>query len=281
MLDRLLIVNADDLGLSPGVTDGIIEGYKRGIVTSTTVLINAPDAQHAVHRVCTEFPSLGLGLHLNLSYGMPAAPPASVPTLVNETGMFSCSSYGDLAHNSAHFDPNQVLLEFKAQLALFVHQAGRLPDHLDSHHHVARIHTNIFAAMLKLAQDHNIPIRNYEATFTPEYIDNKPYINTADMIAIRQLREVYAKYLQVRTPSVYPLGFTFYDTNANKEHLIRILENLPLGISEVMCHPGYGIGLEEAYSDARERELMILTDPEIKATLEDLGIDLVSFSELL
>jgi predicted glycoside hydrolase/deacetylase ChbG (UPF0249 family) len=39
---RSLIVNADDFGLSEGVTDGIIQTMQRGIVTSTSLLANGP-----------------------------------------------------------------------------------------------------------------------------------------------------------------------------------------------------------------------------------------------
>src|ERR1051326_732608 len=67
---RRLVVNADDFGLSPGVTDGILEAHAAGVVSSVSVLVNAPGWEHAVAAL-RGATSLGVGLHLNLTAGDP------------------------------------------------------------------------------------------------------------------------------------------------------------------------------------------------------------------
>ena len=63
-------MNADDFGLSSGVNDGILEAHAAGVVSSVSVLVNAPGWEHAVAALRgTE--SLGVGLHLNLTAGEP------------------------------------------------------------------------------------------------------------------------------------------------------------------------------------------------------------------
>ena len=47
-MKQKLIVNADDFGLTPGVNYGIIEAFKYGILTSTTLMINQPFVEHAI-----------------------------------------------------------------------------------------------------------------------------------------------------------------------------------------------------------------------------------------
>ena len=102
---RQLIVNADDFGLSPGVTDGILEAHTQGIVTSTSLMVFAPGAERAA-RAATGHPDLSLGLHF--------VEPDPV----------------DLD------DPRQAASAFADQLERFRELTGGDPTHVDSHHHV-------------------------------------------------------------------------------------------------------------------------------------------------
>src|SRR5256885_8007022 len=70
---RCLVVNADDFGLSPGVTDGILEAHAAGVVSSVSVLVNAPGWEHAVAALRRAGSTLGAGLHLNLTTGEPVS----------------------------------------------------------------------------------------------------------------------------------------------------------------------------------------------------------------
>src|SRR2546427_11765992 len=85
---KRLIVNADDFGWSEGVNRGIVEAYRNGIVTSTTVLANG-EAFDGAAQLARQERRLGVGGHLNLSDGAPLLPRWEVPSLVNEQGQFS------------------------------------------------------------------------------------------------------------------------------------------------------------------------------------------------
>ncbi|HEU4738761.1 MAG TPA: ChbG/HpnK family deacetylase [Solirubrobacterales bacterium] len=63
MADRYLIVNADDLGLSPAVNKGIFVAHRDGIVTSTSLMVLRDQAPAAVE-VLAEHPDQAVGLHL-------------------------------------------------------------------------------------------------------------------------------------------------------------------------------------------------------------------------
>ena len=82
-----LIVNADDFGMAPAITDAIIDCHRRGIVTSTSLMANLPAAEHAAWRA-QEVPGLGVGIHLNLTQGPPLSPPERIPMLVGTDGEF-------------------------------------------------------------------------------------------------------------------------------------------------------------------------------------------------
>jgi predicted glycoside hydrolase/deacetylase ChbG (UPF0249 family) len=102
---RRLIVNADDFGLSEGVDDGIIEAHVRGVVTSTSLMVDRPAASHAAS-VARRHPALSVGLH------------------------FEEEESVDLD------DPAQAARAFAGQLKRFRALTGRDPTHVDSHHHV-------------------------------------------------------------------------------------------------------------------------------------------------
>ena len=74
---KRLIVNADDLGRSAGVDDGILRAHREGIVTSATLMTNAPSTQHAAS-LARATPTLAVGVHLVLTYARPLSNRACV-----------------------------------------------------------------------------------------------------------------------------------------------------------------------------------------------------------
>src|SRR5690242_9691793 len=69
-MDKRLVVNADDLGFSVGVTDGILRSHREGILTSATLMATMPDRERAVD-LSGQLPGLGVGVHLCLTQGKP------------------------------------------------------------------------------------------------------------------------------------------------------------------------------------------------------------------
>src|SRR4051812_48640866 len=69
-MNKRLVVNADDLGFSVGVTDGILRSHREGILTSATLMATMPDRERAVD-MAGQLPGLGVGVHLCLTQGVP------------------------------------------------------------------------------------------------------------------------------------------------------------------------------------------------------------------
>ena len=82
-----LIVTADDFNLSEGVSRGILEAHRHGIVTETSVMVNLADLRRAATMLAAA-PLLAVGLHLNLTRGGPVAPPSAVAELLGPDGQF-------------------------------------------------------------------------------------------------------------------------------------------------------------------------------------------------
>lgn len=120
MSARRLIVNADDLGLSPGVNRGIARGHEEGIVTSASLMVRGPAAQPAAAYAAAR-PQLSVGLHVDLAEWR------------WESGRW-LPAYQLVALD----DAVAVADEVDRQLERFVALIGGEPTHLDSHQHVHR-----------------------------------------------------------------------------------------------------------------------------------------------
>lgn len=283
---KKLIVNADDYGRSPGVNRGILHAHHNGIVTSTTVMINYPDAAPGLELALRDAPKLGIGLHLNLTSGKPVSAPEHVPSLVREDGHFHHITTWAQHYDS--FEPDHIQREVAAQVARFVELAGRPPDHLDAHHHATYLHPISLEAMLEIARGYGIPLReglvdspqDYALQFLTGLIPGM----TPEM-GTRMLAEGRTVIAAQPQPPFWPARFNrgFYDKTVTLGDLLVILTTLPdEGVTELMCHPGY---VDEAlgasiYNVQREREIEMLTHPATRECTQYEFIDLITFGDL-
>ena len=85
---KRLIINSDDYGRTPEISRGIREAHLRGVVTSTTCMMNIPTTAEDIAVALKETPSLGMGVHLVLTMGRPISAPEAVPSITDENGQF-------------------------------------------------------------------------------------------------------------------------------------------------------------------------------------------------
>ena len=123
-----LIVNADDFGLTDGVTFGILSAIERGIVTSTTMMVNMPGTQTAAE-IARKAPALAIGLHINISLGNPLTRCESL----TENGKFQKPS---VIGTDDRYREEELYSEMRAQYSRFLELTGRRPTHIDSHLYV-------------------------------------------------------------------------------------------------------------------------------------------------
>lgn len=248
---KRLIVNADDLGRTPGINRGILEAHRRGIVTSATLMVNYPAAEEAA-TIARDNPGLGIGLHVQLTGGPSALPPERLQSMVDALGRLPSKPEGLLGP-----DPAEVLAEARAQLARFQSILGRLPTHFDSHHHSHRT-AAVLEALVTLGRETGRPVRNA----SPE-------------MAARLRRE------GIKTTDRFVEDF--FDDDATLEGLLGILRRLQPGATELMCHPAVvddELRAGSGYAEPRTRELEVLTREEAKGAVREEGIELVHFGHL-
>lgn len=270
-----LIVNADDYARTPEVARGIRQAHRRGIVTSTTAMMNMPGAGQDLQLALGECPRLGLGVHLVLTSGRPLSGPARVPSLVDGDGDFY--KLEPFLARLASLRVDEVEMEWRAQVGRFRAVAGRLPDHLDSHHHSSYFTEDLFRLMLELAHEYGCPIRLAFAQGAAGMIGLPAQLAAGIAEFAPRLTAEY----RPRAPDAFYAGF--YDEQATHQELIEILDSLPQGSSELMCHPGYvdaALLAGSIYARQREAELEILTDPSLKDAIRARRIELISFRDL-
>jgi chitin disaccharide deacetylase len=248
---KRLIVNADDLGRTPGVNQGVADAHRHGLVTSATLMVNHRAAGEA-RQIARDCPRLGLGLHFALTGGVPTLPPERVPSLVDAAGRLPAKPDG-LAQ--ASFE--DIVAEGRAQLGRFEELLGRPPSHLDSHHHAHRLPL-VLEAVIRLAREAGLPVR----------------------IASPEMRDTLLG-AGIRTSDAFVESF--YAEGATLQGLLDALDALPEGTSELMCHPALvdeELRSGSSYAVDRERELVALTHEDARRRVEELGIRLISFAEL-
>jgi len=287
-----LIVNADDLGWTGGVNRGIAEAHRKGIVTSASLLANGLAFEDGV--VLTHsLPALGVGVHLNLSDGAPLSGAKNVPSLVDETGKL----YGGpeqlllkLARRKLRV--SEVEREWDAQISKIT-AAGISPTHVDGHKHVHML-PGLFPLALKLAKKHSIAAIRIALEASPlrAALSGKDGRNSS----IEFKQGVQARGLKLLARDAHKLAdkagiesadyFCGISQTGVMTHfgVLNLLENLPDGITELMCHPGY-LDDDLAHSatrlqDSRATELAILTDTAVRKSVASHGIRLINYSQI-
>lgn len=265
-ISTTLIINADDLGLTPGVSDGIIAAHTQGIVISTSALMNTAHILSDLPRTRQACPGLGIGVHLTLTEGQPLLPREKVQSLVDENGRFF-----KLNHEPERIrtlDLDEVRAEWRTQIESFK-SYGFDPDHLDSHHHISYFQPEVFKVMLDLADEFHLPIRYPPQVFF-EWLEREN---------VDRLLQEYG----VKTPSDCITSFYGQENDVSQENMLNIIHSLGEGAHELMCHPGIAdqkLVENSSYSSPRELELEILTNSTIENAIRDKDIRLITFSEL-
>jgi predicted glycoside hydrolase/deacetylase ChbG (UPF0249 family) len=265
---KRLIINSDDYGRTPEISRGIREAHARGVVTSTTCMMNIPTTAGDIAVALKETPELGMGVHLVLTMGRPISAPEMVPSITDENGQFF--KYTPFVEHLSGLHIEEVKREWRTQIEAFIRAAGRKPTHLDSHHHSSYFSPALFHAMLKLAHEYDCAIR-FPFTGSVERELEETEKHAPDLL----------KQFDPRRPDTFVVDF--YDERATREELLGLINNLPEGTTEIMCHPGYtdeSFANESVYNKQRDRELAILTDPSVKEAIQAHGVKLITFADL-
>ena len=284
---RRLIVNADDFGLTAGVNRAIIEGNHSGIVTSATLMANAKATDAAIDLARTQ-PSLKTGCHVVLIDGVPLA--SNLRSLTDSSPRFRSSlKQFALAATRGQIAADEIQREVEAQIRK-LQSCGVTITHVDSHKHT-HMFPCVLRPMLRAAKACGIravrnpfePLKSWPAGM----VLGSPglWLRLAGVMGFQIFAAEFRRALKeegmVSTDGTVGIAVTGM---LDQKRLLRILEALPEGTWELVCHPGYSDpDLQAAgtrLTQSREVELSALTSAETKKALARRQIDLISYADL-
>jgi chitin disaccharide deacetylase len=284
---RRLIVNADDFGLTAGVNRAIVKGNRSGIVTSATLMANAKASDAAIDLAKTQS-NLKTGCHVVLIDGVPLT--ANLPSLTDGSPRF-LSSLKQFAFAAirGQIAAAEIQREVEAQIGK-LQSRGIILTHLDSHKHT-HMFPHILRPMLHAAKACGIrAVRNpFEPIrcWPPSMVLGSPglWLRSAGVMAFQMFAAEFRRALKeegiVSTDGTVGITVTGL---LNQKKLLQILEALPEGIWELVCHPGYSDSDLRAVgtrlTQSREIELSALTSVETRKALARHHIELISYADL-
>jgi predicted glycoside hydrolase/deacetylase ChbG (UPF0249 family) len=260
---RLLILNADDLGMCHAINDAIFRTLKEGVVRSTSLMAPWPGALHAM-QVLGENPDIPFGVHLTVICDMvnyrwgPLTSKAKTPSLIDEAGYF----YSDerIPEFLARAKLDELEVEFRAQIEAVL-AAQLKPTHLDWHCLHSGGRADIFEMTLGLAKEYGLALR----------VANQPWIEDVQRQGLptddHELMDSYT--------------LDVVDKSARYAQMLRAL---PAGLSEWAVHPGLGNAelqtIEPTSWQVRQTDFDFFISPETSELIRQEGIILLDYRSL-
>jgi chitin disaccharide deacetylase len=287
--DKLLIVTADDLGLSPEVNRGIVEGHERGIVTSASLLVNAPATDDAV-ALARRHPGLEVGLHLSVVEGISLRGVES--TLTDSLRYFDgriCLHRNWRRFLSRYLlsriDLGELEEELELQVQAFLRHFDAIPfANCTQHLHLL---PGVREIVLRLAVRHRIgALRAAPFSDRTGRIPGPRGLAAMVLNALAARAQRAARAAGIRTAD-RSCGFATagHTREADVLHAIAAA-GAGAGASELVAHPGNDAPalrrqLPWAYRDYRwQEELSALSSPAVRGACRQHNVQLARFSEL-
>ncbi|MFN3075817.1 MAG: hopanoid biosynthesis-associated protein HpnK [Alphaproteobacteria bacterium] len=282
---RRLIVTADDFGLAVPVNEAVEGAFRRGILTGASLMVAGAAAADAIERA-RRLEGLEVGLHLVLVNGRPVLPASEVPDLVDPDGRFPRN---EVAQGIRIFlNPaarRQMEAEVRAQFEAF-RQTGLPLGHVDGHHHFHQ-HPAVLSLLLRMRREFGLAtVRVPFEPFRPSWRSQGDKLLPRFFNSLFHFRRTRHMKARLRAAGLVcnDVVFGLNDSGGMVEaRVLKFLEHLPEGVSELYCHPATrrwdGVdAFDQGYRCVEE--FLAVSSQEVRAQADRLGIQRVSFAAL-
>lgn len=268
---KLLIIHADDVGVSHAVNAATVTAIEKGCVNSASIMVPCPWFVE-IASYAREHPGLDLGLHITLTsewsnykWG-PVTPLQQVPTLVNRQGFLYSTT--DSVKQFASSD--QVEEEIRNQVKRAI-QFGIDPTHLDAHMGAALSKLDFLQAYVKVGREYKIPV------FVPRGLDKYLNINFDNLLAKDEV--IVDSVVSISPENMRSGASDFYP---------KALRNLGPGLTYFIIHTAHDNeemravtkGFTDWGSAWRQTEFDFFTSPECGKLLKENNIHIVSWKQI-
>jgi predicted glycoside hydrolase/deacetylase ChbG (UPF0249 family) len=268
---KLVIIHADDLGVSHSQNAASVSALEKGSVSSASIMVPCPWFPE-IAAYAQSHPSADLGLHLTLTsewkyykWG-PVTAKEKVPGLVNKNG-FLYSSVDSVYQNASAIEAET---EIRNQV-LRAKQFGIDPTHLDAHMGTALQKLDFFKAYLKVGHEFKIPL------FIPKQLEAPLKVKFDTLISDK---DVLVDYILSASPQDFKNGFTGFYTNG--------IKNLRPGLTYLIIHTAYddaemrAVTIDHPDWGAawRQQDFDFFTSDECKKVLKENNIFVITWKEI-
>jgi len=257
-----LIIRGDDIGSTHGANLGCIQSYKDGIMQSVEIMVPCPWFPEAV-KMLKDVPGLDVGVHITLTSeweNIKWGPLTHAPSICDEDGYFYPQIWPsdrfpeERTIKGADWKLGEIEAEMRAQIELALKYIPQV-SHLSCHMACTSIDKQVAEVFDKLAKEYKLDINTMEhgvSRFPARIVGETSQERVASFIGgLKKLKPGEA-YLFVEHPAI-----------AGNE-------------MEAVGHDGY-------YTVNTDRQMVMemFTSPEVKKAVEELGIELISYADLV
>jgi hopanoid biosynthesis associated protein HpnK len=280
---KKIIINADDFGLCEGVNRAVVKAHTEGLLTSATIMTNAAASEQAV-QLAKSLPSLGVGLHLNLTEGKPLLKDGPAKCLAGPNGDFAAGpeKLFFLSITSRRIR-HAIELEADAQIRWMLDKGLKL-THIDSHKHIHTI-PPIFRIVCRLAQKYGIAAIRWPME-ARKFTDNHWPPPAPKGLARSRTITALAKINRLQNSAYFKtdafLGIA-HTGRIDLSFLQSACRQNSAQVTEIMTHPAFPEGLDPAKTrllEQRKVELDALCCQQTKSCFEEAKIELVHYGQL-
>lgn len=286
---RSLIINADDLGISPGVDNAIFSLYKEGCISSASMLVNMSGSERAAAELKSN-PGFPVGVHLNLGHGRKMSDGHGLQAILDRDGRFTGDRRFLKAYFTGRLKMSGIEKEFCSQVEEFYRLAER-PSHIDTHMYLHAF-PGIMRIVLRVAEHFGInAIRNPYETVSPALRKSlsQKRIFSFQMVKSSMLRMQSRSALKLLENSGRAFPDRFHGvlqmgSGTFEKVFSAVAEALQPGkTAELMCHPGFPDDLLKEttwYAVERLNEFEALRSPVFHEALLANNVKLMSFRDI-
>lgn len=268
---KLVIIHADDLGVSHSENAASILAMQKGSVSSASIMVPCPWFPE-IAAFAESNPTADLGLHLTLTsewkyykWG-PVTAKEKVPGLVNKNGFLYSSV--DSVYQSA--SAAEVETEMRNQV-IRAKQFGVDPTHLDAHMGAALQRFDYFKAYLKIGHEFKIPV------FIPRILEVPLKVKFDTIISDK---DVLVDHILSASPPDFKNGFANFYNNG--------IKNLKPGLTYLIIHTAFDdeemravtIDHRDWGAAWRQEDLNFFTSPECKILLKENNVYVITWREI-
>jgi predicted glycoside hydrolase/deacetylase ChbG (UPF0249 family) len=265
--DKVLIVNADDVGMSYAANQATIQGMEKGLITAGSIMVPCPWFLQ-IAEYARLHPRADFGIHLTHTsewkyyrWG-PVGDRCQLKGLIDPQGYL----WSDVPEVYAHATPEQAMIEARAQIRMAMDNGIDI-THLDSHMGTLQYSDKFFYEVyVPLAKEFNLPVR----------------MGSQDLLAQFGFPDMRRKVLEqgILFPD-YLIHGGRKQGESVRQYWKRVLRELKPGVTELYIHPA--LPTEEmqhiagSWKDRAEEFRLFTTDAEIRGILKEQDVKLIGW----